>query len=108
MTKYHIKNYLSQLRALKSANAKKRKNILLTADKGLYRAVGESAKNCLKGNVPLNRAQFRCLKKHRTALRKLANKKTSIKARKQILQKGGFLGALLGPALKAIGHFLGL
>ena len=108
MAKYHIKNYLSQLRTLKSAHAKKRKQILQNADKGLYRAVGESAKNCLKGNVPMNRAQFRCLKKHKTALRKLASKRTSIKARKQILQKGGFLGALLGPALKAIGHFLGL
>jgi hypothetical protein len=107
MAKYHIKNYLSQLRTLKSAHARKRKNILHTADRGFYRAVGESAKNCLKGNVPLNRAQFRSLKKHRAALRKLANKKTSIKARKQILQRGGFLGSFLGPVLKAIGSIFG-
>jgi hypothetical protein len=108
MAKYHIKNYLSQMRTLKSAHPKKRKHILQRADKGFYRAIGESASNCLKGNVPLNRAQFRCLKRHKTTLRKLASKKTSIKARKRILQKGGFLGALFGPILKAIGGLFGL
>jgi ribosomal protein L20 len=99
---------VSSLRSLKSAHAKKRKKILQTSDKGFYRAIGESAKNCLKGNVPLNRTQFRSLKKRRTALRKLANKKTSIKVRKQILQRGGFLGSFLGPVLKAIGGIFGL
>jgi hypothetical protein len=92
---------------LKSAQANKRKQILQTSDKGFYTAIGETANNCLKGNVPLNRAQFRSLKKHRTALRKLANKKTSIKARKRILQRGGFLGSFFGPVLKAIGGIFG-
>jgi len=106
--KYHIKNYIHELKSLKSAPSKKRHKILKNADNGLIKAVGESAKNCLKGNVHLNRHQFRCLRKHKNALRKLANRKTSIKARKRIIQKGGFLGALLGPVIKAIGGIFGL
>jgi hypothetical protein len=109
MVKYHIKNYVQQLKALKTARPKKRRHILQTADKGLFKAIGESAKNCLKGNVPLNRSQFRCLKKHKRSLRKLASKSTSLKERKRIIQRGGgILGSLLGPVVKAIGNIFGL
>lgn len=107
MAKYHIKNHIHQLRQLKSAQPKKRRILLKNADKNVIKAVSETARNCLKGNVPLNRNQFRCLKKHRTALRKLANKKTSLKLRKKIIQKGGFLGALIGPAIAAITSLFG-
>ena len=105
---YHIKNYVPLLKSLKSARPKKRNQILKTADKGLFKAIGESARNCLKGNVPLNRKQFICLKKHRHQLRKIANKSTSLKTRKRLIQKGGFLNALLGPVIKAVTSLLGL
>jgi hypothetical protein len=108
MAKYHIKHYVHQLKKLKSTRAKNRRKILESADKGLFKAVGESAKNCLKGNVALNRKQFSCLRKHKHSLRKLANKKTSLKERKRIIQRGGFLGALLGPVIKAIASIFGV
>ena len=104
----HIKHYVPVFKTLKAARAKKRKEILKTADKGLINAIGESARNCLKGNVPLNRKQFTCLKKHRHSLRKIASKRTSLKTRKQLIQNGGFLAALLGPVIKAVSSILGL
>ena len=108
MKNYHIKNYLPQLRALKTARPKKRRQMIKDADNGLINAIGESARNCLKGNVPLNSGQFRCLKKHKCSIRRLANKRTSLKTRKRIIQKGGFLGSFLGPIIKAIGGIFGL
>jgi len=108
MKQYHIKNYLPQLKAIKSARASKRRKLIQDADSGLIQAIGESARNCLKGNVPLNRGQFRCLKKHKHSLRRLANKRTPLKTRKRIIQKGGFLGSFLGPIIKAIGSIFGL
>ena len=107
MKHYHIKNYLPQLKALKAARASKRRNLIRDADSGLIRAIGESARNCLKGNVPLNRSQFRCLKKHKHSLRRLANKRTPLQTRKRIIQKGGFIGSFLGPIIKAIGSIFG-
>ena len=108
MKHYHIKNYLPQLKALKAARTSKRRKIINDADSGLIKAIGESARNCLKGNVPLNRNQFHCLKKHKHSLRRLANKRTPLKTRKRIIQKGGFLGSFLGPIIKAIGSIFGL
>ena len=104
---YHIKRYIPQLKVLKSARTKKRKEILGLADPGLINAVAESANNCLKGHVPLNRHQFGCLKKHRQALRQLASKKTPLIKRKRIIQKGGFLGALLTPVIQVLSKLFG-
>ena len=46
------------------------------------------------------------LRRHKHNLRKLSTKKTSIKARKKILQRGGFLGAWLLLYLAYLAAFL--
>ena len=63
----------------------------------------ECAKNILKGNVPLSRRQMSTLRRQKQNLRQLALKKVAVKKKKKILQKGGFISALLGPALSLLG-----
>ena len=58
--------------------------------------------NVLKGNVPLTSKQKAKLSSYKASLRALVKKSTPTKRRRKILQKGGFLGALLGPLLKTI------
>jgi len=53
----------------------------------------------LRGNVPLTSKQTTKLRRNKKNLRSLATKKTSLKKKRQILQKGGFLAALLPPVL---------
>lgn len=68
----------------------------------------DCANNILKGNVPLNKEQYRYLQKYRCTLRQLSNKKLKIKDRKDILvnQRGGFLPSLLIPVLSVAGSLL--
>jgi len=40
-------------------------------------------------------------------LRETANKTTSLKKKKQIIQKGGFLAAILPPIIGALGSLFG-
>jgi hypothetical protein len=80
-------------------------------------AISELALNTLKGNVKLNLKQKSKLKKFKKSLRKLANKRFSVKSRKSLLlQEGGFLPILIAPVLsalaglagKAVGNALGI
>jgi len=64
------------------------------------------AKNVLKGNVPLSNAQMSMLRPRREDLRTLSVKKTSLAKKRKIIQKGGFLPALLAPALSVLAGLL--
>jgi hypothetical protein len=57
----------------------------------------ECADNILRGNVPLPNLQKEKLKRNKAGLRALTKKSVSLKQKKAILQKGGFLGSLLAP-----------
>jgi hypothetical protein len=77
------------------------------ASPDLVNALCECSLNVLKGRVPLTTSQKKQLTRHKRDLRELARKGTSLKKKKQILQKGGFLGLLLKPALGLLGGLLG-
>jgi hypothetical protein len=50
----------------------------------------------LKSKVPLSRAYLKKLSPHKNTLRILASKKTSMKTKRQLIQKGGFfIGSVL-------------
>lgn len=95
--------YGAHLNVLVTATPEMTKAIIKAADNGLINCLCECSYNVLKGNVPLTPSQMNKLSQHKTDLRKLAEKKTSIPSKKRILQKGGFLSALLGPLLGLIG-----
>ena len=87
------------LRRLKHSVFKKRRDIIRKCENDLNFSLSECCHNVLKGNVPLTPVQKVKLRRHKHNLRKLSTKKTSIKARKKILQRGGFLDALITPIL---------
>ena len=90
------------IKLLSTAKPSVARAIIESGDKDLILCLTEIALNVLKGNVPLNPREKAKLCKHKTALRTLVKKKTSLKGRKQILQHGGFLGAVLGPVLSGL------
>ena len=61
----------------------------------LVKLLSECALNILKGTVVLKKAQKERLRRHRKNLRALAKTSTSLKKKKEIIQKGGFLPGLL-------------
>ena len=91
------------LNRLKHSVDKKRRDIIRKYDNDLICSLSECCHNVLKGNVPLTPAQRAKLSRHKHILRKLSTKKMSVKARKKILHRGGFLGALITPILIVLG-----
>lgn len=101
-----VKKHLPMLRALSTAPPKVVKAVIKSSDPDLLRALCECGLNVLKGNVKLSPSQKKKLCRHKHNLRHLIGKKTSLKKKRIILQKGGFLGALLIPALSFLGSIL--
>lgn len=71
------------------------------------RCISNCCLNILKGNVPMNNAQLTKLKTKKKDLSEIARKKTSLKKKVAIIQKGGFLGAILPPIISALGSLFG-
>ena len=97
---------MTLLRLLHKSKLSLVKAILKNAPSDLVRALCECSLNVLKGNIKLNASQKTRLRRYKNILRKLATKKVTAKTRKQMLQKGGFIGALLGPVLGVLGSLL--
>ena len=92
------------LNRLHSCKRGQRSKIIKRATRDNINALSEVAINTLLGNIPLNPAQKSHLKRHRSKIRVLAHRHTSVKKKKDLLvQKGGFLPFLLTPLLSIIG-----
>lgn len=83
------------LHALGKASKSIQNSIIKSAPKDLIDTICECAHNILKGNVSLKPHQYKKLRRYRTQLRELNSKKTSLKRKRSLLQKGGFLGSIL-------------
>ena len=95
-----LKKHFPQLKLLKSATPKRRKHILKAANTGLVNCIGECCLNVLNGNVKINKSQRKKLSRHKKTLRTLSKRGIPVqKRRKVLIQKGGFLPALLAPIL---------
>ena len=97
-----VKRQAPILKALSQAHPHVCRAILRGADKDLLQCLSECALNVLKGNVKLTPGQKASLTKYKQKLRKVANKKVSLKEKHRIIQTGGFTPALLAPLLKPI------
>ena len=102
-----VKRNLPMLKLLCGAKPAIVKAVLKGASPDLLNALSECSLNILKGHVRLTPTQKKQLCRYRQSLRSLAKKGTSAKKRKQILQKGGFIGTLLKPVLGILGGLLG-
>ena len=85
---------------------KAKRDFVRKCDKGFLEYISECAKNVLKVNVPLSDRQKTKLRRSRHDLIALSVKKTSLRKKRRILQKGGFLTALLPPILGVLANLL--
>jgi len=105
---YRVRKHLPLLKLLKKAKPKLRKKLLASADKELLHFFTEAAHNVLKGNVKLSPGQKKALSRHKKPIRALAQRRLSLKKKRQVLlQKGGFLPALLGPIIGIVTSLIG-
>jgi hypothetical protein len=104
-----LKKFAPLIKQLHKSTPAKRKKLLREQlnKKEFVHCVCECAKNLLKGKVPLSPSQKRSLRKKRNSLHRLAQRRVSLREKKKIIQKGGFLGALLGPIASVLGGLLG-
>jgi len=102
-----IREYLPILKRIARMRDKARRAYLKNCDKSIIACFSECAQNILKNNVPLKKRQFDALKRQKKNVRALANKSTSLRRKRRIVQqRGGFLSALLVPAITALGSLL--
>lgn len=97
-----LKRNAHLLHALAHSHPSVRKTILRGADKDLADCVSECSYNVLKGNVKITPSQKAKLTRYKQQLRKVANRRASLKQRHKIIQTGGFLPALLAPLLGSV------
>lgn len=92
---------------LHKSSPKQRRLILQSASDELILALCELALNILHGVIPINRQQYRKLKKKRAEIKLLANKKINISSKKKVFnQTGGFLLPLLSVAIPFISSLI--
>jgi hypothetical protein len=101
-----IKLAYDDLRKIKRMDPNSRRIFIKNCDKECIIRLCECAKNLLKGQAPLKACHLKKLSRHKHTLRKLALKSTSLKQRKRLIQKGGFLAALLPALIPALGSLL--
>ena len=102
-----IKDNYHTLQALKNARPKIRKAINSNCNKGLLNSISKCVLNVLNGNIPLSNCAKRKLKKYKSSLRSLADRRLHRSAkRKIIVQRGGFLLPLLSDVLPTLASLL--
>ena len=94
-----VRKYLPVLKRIAKLGDKAKRDYVRKCDKDFLYCISQCAKNILKGNVPLTDRQKTRLRRGRNDLRALSVKKTSLRKKRRILQKGGFLTALLPPLI---------
>jgi len=97
-----VKMFLPVLRRIRKMGDKARRDYVKKCNREFIDCVSEYAKDVIKGNVQMSGPQKANLRRRRKDARALAIKKTSLTKKRSILQKGGFLTALLPPVLSIL------
>ena len=98
-----MRSNIHDLHVFKTATLKLRKAIVSNCDRELVHSICECVLNVLNGKVRLSDCVARKLRKHRTVLRKVADKRVHLLGKKKlIVQRGGFLLPLLSAVLPAL------
>lgn len=98
-----LKTHKHTLHVLKNCNPLIRRTILKSASPELIKTLCEICMNTLNGNAKISGNCKKQLKIYKNPIRKLISPRLGLKTKKKILiQKGGFLPALLGAVLSGI------
>ena len=95
--------YVITLKALKPG---RRKVLLNMVSKDQVRSLEEVAVNIVKNTVSLSESDARVCRRWRKPLKLLALKRYPVKEKKQLLQQGGFFGALLPVIATVLGSLI--
>jgi len=101
-----MKKYLPILKRINRLADKSKREYLKKCNKEFLDCLSECPKNVSRGNVPLSARRNARLRRNKNELRLLLAKKKSLRKKRQIVQKGGFLGALMTPVLSLFGGAL--
>lgn len=103
-----LKKHLPLLKLLKKANVEERIALLENTNNDFIKCLDECIDNFLRGNVRCSHVKREQLKKSAKVLRKIVHPKTSIKRKRELLvQRGGFLPALLAPLIGVASGLIG-
>lgn len=105
MSSERIRKILSQLKRLN--RFKDKRKYMKTCCAPFVDCMCECIRNLLKGRVPIKPKHLKALKRYKSFLRKVSLKKTPRKERRRILQKGGFIGAILPTLVAGLSALLG-
>ena len=94
-----LRKHVSLIKRLRRMNTSERREFIGRCEPGFIDCLSECCKNVIKGNVSLKPNQLKRLCRYKKSLRLVSKKKTSRKARRKLLQSGGFLPLLIGPLL---------
>ena len=98
-----VRRHARTLAALKDLDARARQSLMSWAKKELIATLVECAKLIINRRVPITAAQLSALRREASSLNALlstpANK---VEERRYILQKGGFLSALIAPIVTSV------
>ena len=102
---HRVRVFFRELNAINDVKHDKQKCNRIIDEGGieLVHCICDCVHNILQGNIPVNDIEKERLKRHRECLRKLVNKKTSYREKKQLIQEGGFLGALIPSLVGLVG-----
>ena len=101
-----MRKFLPILKRINRLGEKARRKLVQKCNRQLLDCFSECSRNVLKGNVPLKDSEVKKLRREKRNLKALSLRKTSLKKKRKILQKGGFIGALLPPVLSVLGSLL--
>ena len=103
-----LKDNADFLRVLAKSTLKLRRAILKCCHSELIKTICEVTLNVLKGVVPIDEKQKKKLRRYKTVLRTLADKKVSIKKKRESLNQAGrnFLPFLIPPVLSVLANLL--
>jgi len=98
-----LENNQAFLQLLATTNPAQRNQLIRTASQDQLNSVCECAHNILRSNVPLSSDQIRKLRKHRSVVYRIADKRVPLGQKRKILeQNGGAIAAILIPVISAI------
>ena len=102
---YRVHVFSRQLNAINDVKHDKQKCNRMLDEGGmeLVHCICDCVHNILQCNIPVNEEEKERLKRHKECLRKLVNKTTSYKEKKQLIQEGGFLGTLIPTLVGLVG-----
>ena len=107
MSKNLLRQNAHLLLHLNKCNTKFHRKIIRIADRNLIHLFTEILFNIDRGNIPLNSSQLKTVKKFNKAAKLILKRSTSIESKKRLLQKGGFIPALIAPIIGFLGSLIG-